>query len=212
VLAVAGILAGCGSSSSHAPTPPELALERAQFVQVSHALRSTESIVQREVKASRGVWPSISNGLPTVLSPSLKAAVSKATATAKTLPEEPIASDPSKLTGPAAGITSIYESYVRLAERGWLLTQASILAIANGTPAQASFSRANSSLYIDAIYDSHYNLSLLGKSLLSGYEKLGGPAAFGGKLTQSEVESLASAYSIPAVRLQPHPFGGAEGG
>jgi hypothetical protein len=181
-------------------------------VQLSEGLRSAEDAVKSEVNVSRRAWPSISSGLPTVPSHALKADVSQAGASAKALPEGPFARNAAQLTGPAAGITAIYESYVRLAERGWRLTEASISATSTGTPAQASFARANSSLYIEAIYDGHFNLSLLGKSLVRGYERLGGSAAFRGKLTPSEIDALASAYSIPAVRLEPHPFGGAKGG
>jgi hypothetical protein len=76
--------------------------------------------------------------------------------------------------------------------------------------AQANFDRENSPLYIDAIYDGHFNLSLLGKSLTSGYEKLGGASAFGAALTQSQVDALAGAYSIAAMRLVPHPSGAGE--
>jgi hypothetical protein len=112
-----------------------------------------------------------------------------------------------KLTGPAAGIAGLYESYERLAERGWRLTEAAIDAILSATPAIASFERESSSLYIDAIYDGHFDLSLLGKSLTKAYEQLGGPAAFGATLTPSEIRALAAAYSIPAVRLEPHPAG-----
>jgi hypothetical protein len=179
-------------------------------VQLSEGLRSAEDAVKSEVNVSRRAWPSISSGLPTVPSHALKADVSQAGASAKALPEGPFARNAAQLTGPAAGITAIYESYVRLAERGWRLTEASISATSTGTPAQASFARANSSLYIEAIYDGHYNLSLLGKSLVRGYERLGGSAAFRGKLTPSEIDALASAYSIAAVRLEPHPFGTAK--
>jgi hypothetical protein len=115
-----------------------------------------------------------------------------------------------ELTGPAAGIAGLYESYDRLAERGWRLTETTITAIATSPPAVASFERANSPLYIHSIYDSHYNLSLLGKRLAEGYARLGGPSAFGRTLTQTELDSLASAYSIPAVRLEPRPGPGAE--
>jgi hypothetical protein len=179
---------------------------------VSAGLRAAEDEVKREVGASRAAWPSIANGLPAIPSPTLTASVARATASAKALHEGPSGTSSAQLTGPAAGITGIYESYVRLAERGWRLTEASISAASKATPAQADFARANSSLYIEAIYDGHYNLSLLGKSLLNGYEKLGGAAAFGAKLTPSEVNALVGAYSIPAVRLQPHPFGDAKDG
>jgi hypothetical protein len=114
------------------------------------------------------------------------------------------------LTGPASGIAGLYESYDRLAERGWRLTETTIAAITTGTPQVANFERSNSPLYIHSIYDSHYSLSLVGQHLLEGYARLGGPSAFGSSLTQAEVNSLASVYSIPAVRLQPRPGPGAE--
>jgi hypothetical protein len=76
----------------------------------------------------------------------------------------------------------------------------------------ARFVRGNSSFYIDAIYDAHFNLSLVGKSLLTAYEKLGGAPAFGAKLPPRRLAALASAYSIPAVRLEPHPAEAARGG
>ncbi len=115
-----------------------------------------------------------------------------------------------ELTGPAAGIAGLYESYDHLTERGWRLTETTITAIATGTPQVASFERANSPLYIHSIYDSHYSLSLVGQRVIEGYARLGGPSAFGSSLTQAEVDSLASAYSIPAVRLEPRPGPGAE--
>lgn len=76
-----------------------------------------------------------------------------------------------------------------------------------GTAAQGAFERTNSPLYIDAIYDAHFDLSLLGKSVATGYNQLGGPEAFGAALTQAQVNALAAAYSIPRVRLEPHPAG-----
>lgn len=111
----------------------------------------------------------------------------------------------STLTGPASGIASLYESFSALASHGWRLTETGITTILHGTSIAASFARGNSSLYIDAIYDGHFDLSQLGKSLLSGYEKLGGAAAFEASLPRSEVTALDAAYSIPAVRLEPHP-------
>ena len=63
-------------------------------------------------------------------------------------------------------------------------------------------------LYIYCVYDGHYDLSLIGKAVQSAYRKLGGAPAFGASLTQSQVEALARAYSIPAVRLEPHPAPG----
>ncbi len=207
------LLGGCGSSSaSHGPSNRELALERAQLVQVSAGLRASEPAVRAEVSASRVVWPSIASGLPRVLSPTLRASVAQANAKAAALPVPSFLSEPRQLTGPAAGVAGLYRSYERLASRAWRLTGAGVEAIAGGTPTAASFARQNSSLYIDAIYDAHYDLSLAGKSLLSAYEKLGGSGAFGASLPSSQLGALAAAYSIPAVRLEPHPAGAAQEG
>jgi hypothetical protein len=161
--------------------------------------------VRREVTASRAAWPAIANGLPARFSGSLQSAVVSASTAARALPEPRFVTHPGGLTGPASGIAGLYESYSRLASKGWRLTETGIAAILHGAPTAASFARNNSSLYIDAIYDGHFDLSLLGKSLVSGYEKLGGAAAFGAGLPPGEVTALATAYSIPAVRLEPHP-------
>jgi hypothetical protein len=178
-------------------------------VQVSSGLRAAQPAVQSEVRASRVAWPSIAGGLPRTLSPPLQNDVEAASAAAKALPEPPFLANVRLLTGPAAGIAGIYENYGRLAERGWRLTQATIDAILSGPPAVAAFERGNSSLYIDAIYDGHFDLSLVGKDLTSAYERLGGSQGFGATLTQSEIDSLAAAYSVAAVRLEPHPQGAA---
>ncbi|MFZ1926741.1 MAG: hypothetical protein WAU42_11425, partial [Solirubrobacteraceae bacterium] len=187
-------------------------------------LRGLEAAVQREVAASRVAWPSIAGGLPQTLESGLRTAIDAANAQAKALPEPSFLANARKLTGPAAGIAGIYENYEQLAQRGWNLTEAAVQTIASAAPAtnataasasaiaQASFERANSPLYIDAIYDSHFDLSLLGKSVVSDYEKLGGQQAFGAALTQAQVNALAEAYSIPAVRLEPHPTGAAKDG
>ncbi len=220
------LLAGCGSgSSSHAQSTRELALERAQFEQVSSQLSALQVAVKREVAASRVVWPSIAGGLPQALGSGLRKAVGAANARAKALPEPLFLANARKLTGPASGVAGIYENYEQLAQRGWNLTEAAVQTIVStgsattnataasaNTAAQASFERANSPLYIDAIYDGHFDLSLLGKSLASGYEKLGGPEAFGAALTQAQVNALANAYSIPATRLEPHPSEATKGG
>ncbi len=221
------LIAGCGSSSpSHTQqSSRELALERAQFEQVSSQLNVLEAAIKREVAATRVAWPSIADGLPQALGSELRTAMSTANARAKALSEPSFLANASKLTGPASGIAGIYENYEQLAQRGWNLTEAAVQTIASAgstatnvtatrasAAAQASFERANSPLYIDAIYDGHFDLSLLGKSLVSGYEKLGGPEAFGSSLTQAQVNALAGTYSIPAVRLEPHPTGAAKDG
>lgn len=131
--------------------------------------------------------------------------VAAASARAGALPQPAFLANAKRLTGPAAGLAALYESFARLAERGWRLTDSSIASIASGPAADARFARGNSSLYIDSIYDAHFDLSLLGESLEKGYERLGGPSSFGTKLTQTEIDKLATVYSIPAIRLAPHP-------
>jgi hypothetical protein len=137
--------------------------------------------------------------------------LASAEAKAAAIPAPPFLAEPHRLTGPAAGVSGLYESYERLAPPAWRLTSAGIEAIEGASPG-AQFARENSSFYIDAIYDAHFNLSLVGKSLLSAYEKLGGAGAFGAKLPEGELTALAGAYSIPAVRLEPHPAGAAKEG
>ncbi|MGA9284802.1 MAG: hypothetical protein WBV85_05110 [Solirubrobacteraceae bacterium] len=205
-------LAGCGAGSSDGPSARQLALERSQFVQVTAGLQAAQGAIRNEVAASRGAWPSIVSGLPATSSPALRSAVAKASTKAALIPAPPFLAEPRSLTGPAAGIAGLYESYERLAPRSWQLVLAAVDAIATGPPSAARYSRTNSSFYIDAIYDAHFNLSLVGKSLTAGYEKLGGAGAFGARLTASRLAVLAAAYSIPAVRLEPHPAGAAKEG
>ncbi len=211
MLALLG-LAGCGAGSSDGPSARQLALERSQFVQVSSGLQAAEGAVHNEVAASRGAWPAIASGLPAAPSPTLRSAVATASAKAALVPAPAFLAERSSLTGPAAGIAGLYESYERLAPRSWRLVLAAVDAIASGPAVAARYSRTNSSFYIDAIYDAHFNLSLVGKSLTGGYEKLGGAGAFGARLPASRLAALAAAYSIPTVRLEPHPAGAAKEG
>ena len=211
-LALCG-LAGCGSGSSDGgPSARQLALERSQFVQVSSGLAAALGAVQAEVAASRGAWPEVASGLPASPSPALRGAVTHASIKAGAIKVPPFLAEPRSLTGPAAGIAGLYQSYERLVPRSWSLVSAALSAIATAPPAAAQYARANSSFYIDALYDGHFNLSLVGKSVLAGYEKLGGAPAFGSQLPAARVAGLAAAYSIPSVRLEPHPAGAAKEG
>ena len=203
------LLVGCGSEA-HVSSRRELALQRAQLVQVSDGLRQVLVPVNREVAASRVAWPLISNGLPPTFGSQLRGAVTAASAAAAALPAPSFMAHAQELTGPAAGIAGLYESYDRLSERGWRLTETTITAILTGSPSVATFARANSPLYIHSVYDAHFNLSLVGQHLVEGYSRLGGPSAFGHSLTRGEVASLAPAYSIAGARLEPHPGPGAE--
>lgn len=202
-LALAG--GGCGKSTHRNPSGAELARERAQFAQVIEGLTSAQPAVEREVAASRAAWPAIAAGLPRSFSSLSRRQIATASAHARALSQPAFLALAKQLTGPASGLAALYESFARLAERGWRLTDASIASIASGSAADARFARENSSLYIDSIYDAHFDLSLIGKSVVKGYERLRGQRAFDAKVTQAEIDRLASAYSIPAVRLAPHP-------
>lgn len=235
--AVCGLLAalvlaasGCGNSTHDPRKATGLSLERSQLVLIINGLRAAEPSVEREVSASRAVWPAIAAGLPSPMPAALRKAIERAHALASRLPQPSFMASAASLTGPAAGLASLYEDFYRLAQSGWRLTEAAARTIAgkppSGSPSSSSpssspppasqaaarFTRANSSLYIDVIYDAHYDLSLLGKSLpegytriAEGYESIGGEPAFGTGPTQAQVDALARAYSIDAVRLTPHP-------
>jgi hypothetical protein len=108
------------------------------------------------------------------------------------------------LTGPAAGIAGLFRTFDGLTERGWTLVAAAGEEIDSGPAVAARFARANVALYIDSVYDGHFDAALVGKSLLAGYKKLGGAPAFGATLTQAEVSALAGVYSPASERLYPH--------
>jgi hypothetical protein len=77
--------------------------------------------------------------------------------------------------------------------------------VATGTPSTARFLRANVGLYIDCVYDGHYNLAAIGQTLQRAYKKLGGATAFGQSLTPAEVAAIAVVYSPARARLEPRP-------
>jgi hypothetical protein len=212
-LCTAGALAGCGSGESRI-SRREYALERAEFEQVADELQEVRGAVHHEVATSRAVWPLLYNGLPRRIGARLQSGVKAASDVAGALPAPRFMARQATLTGPASGIAGLYEDYDRLVERGWRLTETGVSGIVSGPVSVARFVRANSSLYIDAIYDGHFDLSLIAKKLLDGYRKVeklstqkkfAGIGGFGARLTRREMEALAAAYSIPAVRLQPHP-------
>lgn len=157
---------------------------------------------------AKHAWPSIANGLPTGAGAlaSARGPVAVARASAARVPTPPILGEAQavSLTGPGAGLAGLFRNYIGLSTRGWTLTAAAIQQIAQDSPAVARFARENSGLYIESVYDGHFDLAQIGKHLTDGYRKLGGPAAFGRALTQAEVDALADAYSEANVRLHPH--------
>jgi hypothetical protein len=204
----AGLLAGCGGSGS-AVTPATERLQREDLVATAHGLRQAEASVAREMAAARVAWPLVANGLPATdtISPATRKALSTASGAAHAivLPTLMGEMQARSLTGPAAGITGLYRTFHGLTERGWTLVAAAGVQVDSGPAAAARFARENVALYIDSVYDGHFDAGLVGKSLLAGYEKLGGARAFGAALTPAEVDALAGAYSPAAERLHPHP-------
>ena len=104
---------------------------------------------------------------------------------------------------PAAGIAGLFQSYTTLSRQGWGLIESSIEEIENGHGAGAGFLRSNARLYVACVYDGQFDLSLIGKSLLHAYKRLGGEPAFGAALPQSQLEAEANFYDKP-LRLRPH--------
>lgn len=201
----AGALSGCGGTSS---TPAELRLQREDLVAVSRALATVEHPIAIEVAAAKRAWPPIANGLPTDAGAlaSTRAPVAAATTSAARVPTPPVLGEAQadSLTGPGAGLAGLFRNYIGLTTRGWTLIGAGIDQIAHGSPAAARFARENVGLYIESVYDGHFDLAQIGKHLTDGYRRLGGPAAFGRALTQAEVDALADAYSEATARLHPH--------
>jgi hypothetical protein len=157
------------------------------------------------VAATRVAWPFIANGLPADTR-ALRRPVAVATASARgiRLPALFAEATAASLTGPASGLAGLFRTYSGLTTRSWEQINAALAEIDHGSPAAARFARENSPLYIESIYDAHFALGQIGKQLSHAYTMLGGPAAFGTALTQTEVNALAEAYSEAADRLHPH--------
>jgi hypothetical protein len=204
-VAVAGALFGCGGKSS---TPAELRLQREDLVAVSRALATVERPVAIEVAAAKRAWPLIVNGLPTGAAAlaSTRAPIAAATTSATNIPMPPLLGEAQadSLTGTGAGLAGLFRNYIGLSTRGWTLIGAAIDQIEHGSPAGARFARENVALYIESVYDGHFDLAQIGKHLTEGYRKLGGPTAFGSALTQAEVQQIAGSYSEATARLHPH--------
>jgi hypothetical protein len=197
-------VAGCGSHSS--ATPQAEQLERADLVDVSQALIAAAPAVEREVSATKAAWPLIAHGLPDDIHalprPTIQTAIER-TRELKlpTLFEE---GEAASITGPGSTLASLFRGFVTLGGRGWKLIGAAIDEIEHGSPAAARFARANVALYIESVYDAHFELAQIGKKLLKDYKDQKGPEAFGETLTQAQVDGLAQTYSEPSDRLYPH--------
>ena len=211
-------LGGCGRAQ---PTPAQLALEREDLIALAKALQSREQQVAQELAATKHAWPLVVNGLPQgsldgLVAPVSAAAKSSAQVTAPALVGEArgysLTGPAASTTGPAAALAGLFRSYRGFSQRGWQLTSTAIEQIRAGerpdasprAKAAARFARENVGLYIESVYDGHFELAQIEKKLRKAYANLGGPAAFGSALTAAEMEDLASAYSEATARLHPH--------
>ena len=202
---VAVALAGCGGAHR---SQAELRLEREDLIAVSRALRRVESPVAVELAAAKRAWPYVVNGLPssTQALTHARAPVDAAATSAARVPTPPLLTEAQavSLTGPGSPLSGLFRTYTGLVTRGWTLIGAAIDQIEHGTPTDARFARANVGLYIESVYDGHFDLAQIDKRLHDGYRELGGQAAFGSALTQAEVDALGAAYSEATARLHPH--------
>lgn len=207
LLASVAAIAATGCGAGKAASPAELKLQREDLIAVGRALKTAEGPVAREVASAKDAWPLVANGLPARVSAATRppiAAAAKGAAEIE-LPALLEETQAATLTGPASQLGGVFRTFTRLTTRGWELIGAALEQIEHGAPATARFARENVALYIESVYDGHFDLAQLDKKLLAGYRKLGGPAAFGDALTQGEVDALANAYSEATDRLHPHP-------
>lgn len=200
---VALALAGCGGATSKQSTPAALKLQREDLVATSKALGESEASIAAEVAATKKLWPSIAGGTTAPLS-ALTHSRRAAALTELAVPALFGEAQARSLTGPASQIAGLFRPSALLSTRGWKMLIASAAQIESGSAKASRFARENAPLYIESIYDGHFALAQIGKKLLAGYEKLGGPSSFGASLTQAQVDALARAYSEPSIRLYPH--------
>lgn len=199
--AAALLLAGCGGHHN----PEELRLERSHLAWAVRELNRAAPPIAREVAAAKAAWPQIAGGLSPDPPAGLELQVSSAAALARQVPMPPILRYVHELTGPASGIVPLLESFTNLVGPGWQMTAYTVRAMRQGPARVARFMDANAAVYLYAIYDSHFNLALIGEKVKAGYEKLGGPSTFGRSLTQAQVDAVVRAYSPEVDRLSPHP-------
>jgi hypothetical protein len=196
---------GCGSNASNTHETAAR-LQREDLIAVAHALARVEKQVAREVAATKAAWPSVANGLASGRSASDATAIRAAAQSAGSLalPEILEAGHINTLTGPASGVAGLFRGYAALAGHGWTMIAGALDEVEHGTPAAASFARANVALYIESVYDAHFGLAQIGRRLKDAYDELGGAGAFGSALTPAEVSRLAGGYSEAKDRLHPH--------
>lgn len=136
---------------------------------------------------------------------SIRAPIAAAAASAAKIPTPPPLTESqfASLTGPGSPLAGVFRAYLGLVAHGWTQIAAAVGEAQHGTPAAAHFARENVALYIESVYDGQFDLAQIGKQLQRGYRELGGPAAFGGALTQTEVRELEGAYCEATALLRP---------
>jgi hypothetical protein len=203
---LAGLTAGGCGARSNSSSDRAVKLQRQDLAAVSRALADTQGSVARAVAATKRAWPLVVNGLSAGISTSPRPRIAAAGASAARVKVPPLLEEAqaASLTGPASELAGLFRAYIGLTSRGWKMVAASLDQIEHGPPASARFARDNVALYIESVYDGNFTLAQIGKHLRRGYRKLGGPAAFGGDLSEQQVNALASAYSEAADRLHPH--------
>jgi hypothetical protein len=201
----AALLAG-GCGSAHKPTPVGLKLQREDFALATRSLASVEQAVEREGQAAKATWPLILAGLPSPGDAAAHTRIHQTAVLAGALPLPPLfEEEPARgLIGTAAGVAGTYATFYHLATRAWRLIDYSFDQVSQGSASAASFARANVALYIESVYDAQFVLAQIGKQLVSGYKRLGGPQEFGATLTQAELDGLADVYSESTFELKPH--------
>jgi hypothetical protein len=197
---VASILCGCGAT---ARDTIELRLERADLRTITSQLSAVQRGLSAEVAASRQAWPSLYNGLPEPPPKRLQAEVARAQAALARVAAPAFLNEARGLTGPASDIGSLFEVFWALDHQGWTAIAATIQSIRDGPASAAGFRRANVPIYIQSVYDAHYDLSLIANSIKQGYEALGEAQAFA-TLTPVQINALSDLYSPSGARLEPH--------
>jgi hypothetical protein len=200
-LAIGGILVGVLLGGGRSPTQAELGQRRAHLAFVARGLRSVEPRVRHELATARAAWPAIAHGLPSSPAEGVLAKVQAAMEAVEAVPPPRFVSLIGELAGPAISIAQLFRFSQALVTAGWQHVESALSASA-GTPA-ARFARANSSLYIESIYQGMFKLSEIGPRLQAAYLQLGGAQLFGTKLTHARIRSIAGTYG-PSDKLKPH--------
>jgi hypothetical protein len=201
LLALGAALAAAGCGSGSASSTADLRLQREDLIATARALAKAQPEAAAETAATKAAWPLVANGLPSGGQGARSIAAATQRARALKLPSLFTEQRAAGLTGPGSSLAGTYRDYVGLAGTGWTMIEHAL----GVSGAASGFARTNSPLYIESVYDGHFGIAQIGKGLVAGYQKLGGPAAFGTALTQAEVARLAADYSEPALRLHPHP-------